>query len=55
MLGNPTLFTATTKDWLRFDESVDTTPLRLKALELEAGFQAGGLFPVEETSVIVFV
>jgi 2-aminoadipate transaminase len=30
--------------WLRFDETVDTTPLRLKALELEAGFQAGNTF-----------
>jgi DNA-binding transcriptional MocR family regulator len=30
--------------WLRFDASVDTTPLRLKALEHEAGFQAGGTF-----------
>jgi len=30
--------------WLRFDESVDTTPLRDKARELETGFQAGKIF-----------
>lgn len=30
--------------WLRFDESVDTTPLRLKAREYEVGFQAGVSF-----------
>ena len=30
--------------WLRFDESVNTTPLRKKAPELETGFQAGATF-----------
>jgi len=30
--------------WLRFDESVDTAPMRAKARELEAGFQAGSVF-----------
>jgi DNA-binding transcriptional MocR family regulator len=30
--------------WLRFDESVDTTPLREKAREHETGFQAGATF-----------
>ena len=30
--------------WLRFDESVDTTPLREKAREVKAGFQAGTVF-----------
>ncbi len=30
--------------WLRFDESVDTTPLREKARDIEAGFQAGTVF-----------
>ena len=30
--------------WLRFDESVDTTPLRKKAPGLETGFQAGATF-----------
>jgi len=30
--------------WLRFDESVDTTPLREKACEHETGFQAGATF-----------
>ena len=30
--------------WVRFDESVDTTPLRKKARELETGFQHGALF-----------
>jgi DNA-binding transcriptional MocR family regulator len=30
--------------WLRFDESVDTTPLREKARVVEAGFQAGTVF-----------
>ena len=33
--------------WLRFDESVDTGPLRKKALEREAGFTAGSLFSSE--------
>jgi DNA-binding transcriptional MocR family regulator len=30
--------------WLRFDESVDTTPLRERARDVEAGFQAGTVF-----------
>jgi DNA-binding transcriptional MocR family regulator len=30
--------------WIRFDESVDTAPLRDKARELETGFQAGTVF-----------
>ena len=30
--------------WLRFDDSVDTGPLRDKALEAEAGFQSGAVF-----------
>jgi DNA-binding transcriptional MocR family regulator len=30
--------------WLRLDESIDTTPLKQKALELETGFTAGALF-----------
>ena len=30
--------------WVRFDDSVDTAPLREKARELETGFQAGGVF-----------
>ncbi len=30
--------------WMRFDESVNTVPLREKARELETGFQAGTLF-----------
>jgi DNA-binding transcriptional MocR family regulator len=30
--------------WLRFDESVNTTPLREKARELETGFQPGKIF-----------
>ena len=30
--------------WLRFDEAVDTTPLRKKAPELQTGFQAGATF-----------
>jgi 2-aminoadipate transaminase len=30
--------------WLRFDESVDTTPLREKAREAQTGFQAGTVF-----------
>ena len=30
--------------WMRFDESVDTVPLRVKAREHETGFQAGTLF-----------
>jgi len=30
--------------WLRFNESVDTVPLRAKAREHETGFQAGTLF-----------
>lgn len=30
--------------WLRLDESVNTTPLKDKALELETGFTAGSLF-----------
>ncbi|NQV87190.1 MAG: PLP-dependent aminotransferase family protein [Woeseiaceae bacterium] len=30
--------------WLSFDESVDTVPLRDKAREFEAGFQAGTVF-----------
>ena len=30
--------------WLRFDESVDTAPLREKARDIEAGFQAGTVF-----------
>ena len=30
--------------WMRFDESVNTVPLREKARELETGFQAGSLF-----------
>ena len=30
--------------WLRFDESVNTTPLREKAREYETGFQAGETF-----------
>ena len=30
--------------WLRFDESVDTGPLRDKALEVGAGFQIGAVF-----------
>lgn len=30
--------------WIRFDESVDTTPLREKARELQTGFQAGAVF-----------
>ena len=30
--------------WLRFDESVDTSPLRKKAPKLETGFQAGVTF-----------
>ncbi len=30
--------------WMRFDESVDTTPLREEARELETGFQRGATF-----------
>jgi 2-aminoadipate transaminase len=30
--------------WLTFDESVDTTPLREKAREVQAGFQGGAVF-----------
>ena len=30
--------------WMRFDESVNTVPLRVKAREHETGFQAGTLF-----------
>jgi 2-aminoadipate transaminase len=30
--------------WLRFDESVDTTPLRQQARDREVGFQAGTIF-----------
>ena len=30
--------------WVRFDESVDTTPLRKKARALETGFTDGALF-----------
>ena len=30
--------------WLRFDESVDTVPLRSKALAVETGFQSGAVF-----------
>jgi DNA-binding transcriptional MocR family regulator len=30
--------------WLRFDDSIDTMPLRIKAPELETGFQAGATF-----------
>ena len=30
--------------WLRFDESIDTAPLRDKAPDLEAGFSAGSVF-----------
>jgi DNA-binding transcriptional MocR family regulator len=30
--------------WLRFDETIDTTPLRKKAYELETGFQRGAIF-----------
>ena len=30
--------------WVRFDESLDTTPLRDKARELETGFQCGAAF-----------
>ena len=30
--------------WIRFDESVDTAPLRDKARELETGFQPGTVF-----------
>lgn len=30
--------------WIRFDESVNTTPLREQARELETGFQAGAVF-----------
>jgi len=30
--------------WLRFDASVDTTPLQVKAPVLETGFEAGGAF-----------
>jgi DNA-binding transcriptional MocR family regulator len=30
--------------WMRFDESVNTAPLKDKARELETGFQAGTLF-----------
>jgi DNA-binding transcriptional MocR family regulator len=33
--------------WLRFDESVNTGPLRNKALERKAGFTAGSLFSSE--------
>ena len=34
--------------WIRFDESVDTTPLREKARELQTGFQAGAVFSSKE-------
>jgi len=30
--------------WIQFDESVDTTPLRKRARDLETGFQHGALF-----------
>jgi DNA-binding transcriptional MocR family regulator len=30
--------------WLRFDESIDTSPLQKKAAEHETGFEAGGAF-----------
>jgi len=30
--------------WVRFDESVDTTPLRTQAREVETGFQCGAAF-----------
>jgi 2-aminoadipate transaminase len=30
--------------WVQFDESIDTTPLREKARELETGFQGGAAF-----------
>jgi 2-aminoadipate transaminase len=30
--------------WIQFDESIDTTPLRNKARELETGFQDGAVF-----------
>jgi len=30
--------------WLRFDASIDTTPLQKKAAEYETGFEAGGAF-----------
>lgn len=30
--------------WIRFDESIDTAPLRDKARELETGFQGGAVF-----------
>jgi len=30
--------------WVRFDETIDTAPLRAKARELETGFQSGALF-----------
>ncbi len=33
--------------WLRFDESIDTAPLRIKAPELKTGFQAGATFSSE--------
>jgi 2-aminoadipate transaminase len=34
--------------WLRFDESIDTTPLRKKAFGLETGFQAGATFSTND-------
>ena len=34
--------------WLRLDESIDTTPLKDKALEAETGFTAGSLFSGEK-------
>ncbi len=34
--------------WLRFDEGVDTTPMKNKALKLESGFTAGSLFSAEQ-------
>ncbi len=33
--------------WMRFDESVDTTPLREEARELETGFQRGATFSIK--------
>ena len=30
--------------WIRFDETINTAPLRAKARELETGFQSGALF-----------
>lgn len=30
--------------WLKFDKSIDTTPLRDKARNVETGFQAGTVF-----------